>query len=120
MGDYGIKETKELIGAVLTLIEESHEAAKNGIGLDDIGKFFKVAKEFPAAFEGIGEVPEEIMDLDEAEYKEICDFIKEDFDISEDDVEAVVEQLFNIVIGMVRTYTMIKNIRSKKDNAVDG
>lgn len=119
MGDYGIRNLKELLAFVLTAGEESHEAAKNGIGLDDAGRFFTIARTVPAAYEGIGDVPEEIMDLDEAEYKEICEYVKSEFDISEDDVEEIVELAFNNVIGMVRLYGKIKDIRAKKDE-VDG
>ncbi len=119
MGDYGIQNLKELMAFILTAGEESYEAAKNGIGFDDAGRFFTIAKTIPAAYNGIGDVPEEIMDLDEDEYKEICDFIKDDFDISEDDVEEVVELAFNNVINMVRLYSKIKDIRTKKDT-VDG
>jgi hypothetical protein len=119
MSTYGIKETKELLKFVLVTVEESHVGLKNGAGVDDLPRLFTIAKEAPAAFSGIGDIPNEIMDLQDNEYKELCDFIKEDFDIPEDDVEAVVEHGFVCIVTLVKLYNMIGDLRKKNEVVAD-
>ena len=102
----GIKETKDVVRAGIKM----GIAFSDGIGLDDIG----VITVLPAALSGIADVPAELADLDAVEARELHQYVVDEFDIDDNDVEAVIEQAIKVVIEIYRTYMLFKVINEKE------
>ena len=79
-----IKETKELLAGLGEVAVAAKKIAKDGkVSADDLTVLMDLAlkaEKLSAAVQGVGEVPAELKDLDEAEVMEI---IKEIYAISE-------------------------------------
>lgn len=68
VGQYGIKETLEVIDFGMAIISGMYQAKADGkIDMNDIGFIMPAGMAAPAAFEGITEVMNEIKDLKEEE-----------------------------------------------------
>ena len=102
----GIEETKDVVKAGIGM----GIAFADGIGLDDIG----VITLLPAALSGIADVPAELADLDAAEARELHQFVVDEFDLDDNDVEAAIEQGVKVVIEIYRTYMMFKVMNEKE------
>lgn len=102
----GIEETKDVVRAGIKI----GVAFSDGIGLDDIG----VITVLPAAIVGIADVPAELADMDEREAKELHQYVVDEFDIDDDNVEEVIEQAVKVVIEIYRTYTLFQQMNQSK------
>lgn len=71
----GIKETKELVDGLKVLSKAGYAIAKDGkVSLDDLEHLVELGKEFETimdAFKDLGDIDDEMKDLDEAEAIEI-------------------------------------------------
>lgn len=71
----GIKESKELMAALVVLAKAGYAIAKDKkVGLDDLGHLATLGKEFDTlleGFKGLDELGSEIKDLDEVEAVEL-------------------------------------------------
>lgn len=106
--EYGIKETKEVVGFAVELangVGKSLEDGKWDIG--DFVHFMDALMMAPAAIQGITSVPAELGDLSQPEIQEISDYVIEEFDIPQDEVEGVVEDAIKIGWDI---YYLIKRI----------
>lgn len=106
---YGIKETKE----VLKFGVELGEAVDRALSDDkmDIADLVQLVPAFTAAgaaFENISLVPKELADMDEAESKELLEWAKAELDLSNDNVEAIVEKALETVLCMYEMYQLVK------------
>jgi hypothetical protein len=99
----GIKELKDVVYAGLKI----GEALSDGIGIEDIGALTSL----PAAIAGISDVPAEIADLDEAEAEELKQYVKDNFDIPDDKLEAFIEQAVETVVKIYALYLAFKAMR---------
>jgi len=92
-----IKETKEAIAFAFSLAEALKTSLADGkISYMDIGNFISPAMKAGAAFEGINEVPAEMKDLDEAEAKELLDYVKAEFNLEDADLEYKIEKALEL------------------------
>lgn len=93
MDKVGIKESKEVLDFVLALGNAAGVSLSDGkIGLEDLSNFFGALTVAGPAFEGIQDVVKEFKDLDKEEAAELVTYVKEKFDIPQDDIEAMVEK----------------------------
>jgi len=73
----GVKETKDVLSVAIKLAKAFALAQADGkISWTDLGLLIEPGMAMPAAITGIGMVPEELGDLDDAEIGELNDFIK--------------------------------------------
>ena len=101
MSEYGIKETKEMIGfslAVTTAVVDSMEDGR--IGITDALNFFGALKKAPAAFSGFSQIPAELNDLDEAEIEELIEYVRGEFDYPDELVKDMVLKSIKIGAGI--------------------
>ena len=101
MEKLGIEEVKLALGLGIS-VGELVESLADGIGLSDIGKLVSVVKHAPSAISSIksGKIIPELKDLDEAEKTELKDYLKEEFDLSDDNLEAKIEAGLFVVIDL--------------------
>ena len=98
----GIKELKELVKFGLKLGEALGKALEDGkINLVDALKFLPVLKDLKIALEGASEIPAELKDLDEAELQELKVFIKDEFNLPDDALEAKIEMGLEVAVSLI-------------------
>ena len=109
-GEYGIQETKEVVGFIVELGNGIGKAREDGDwSASDLVYFMDALLAVPAAFQGIDKVPMEVKDLDEAEMKELSDYVVEEFDIPQDKIEEVIEDAIHIAW---KVWELVKKIRN--------
>lgn len=109
---YGLKETKELVSFGISVghaIDLSLEDGK--IGLDDAIHFYKAVLAAGDAFKDVKMVPKELGDMDAAERSELLSYVQENFDVSNDKLEAVVEGALGLAL---QVYNFVELIKSDK------
>lgn len=101
MEKVGIEELKELCTFAACVVSEGYDIMADGkIGIGDIGDMLSILRKAPAAFKGIGEIPKEVADLDEAEAAEILAHVKEKVDLDDKIIEAKFENIFAIAVNV--------------------
>ena len=106
--EVGIKETKEMIGFIVELGNGVGKSLEDGEwNVTDFVHFMDALMMAPAAFQGMNQIPAEFGDLSEAEIKELVDYVVEEFDIPQDQIEVVIERAIDIAWDI---YELIKMI----------
>ena len=72
--EYGIKETEDVLSLVFALGKVVKESAKDGFDTADIARLVSIIPHIAPAFEGAGNVPNEIKDLSKDEVKKLLIF----------------------------------------------
>jgi len=104
-----MKETKEMLSFVFSLTEGVFKALEDGkFGLTDIVHFIETIKGLPSAVNDIALVVEEIKAMDVAQKEELKVWIKEDFDIPAEGVEATVEAGLSIILDLFGLWGNLK------------
>lgn len=99
----GIKETKDVVRFGLSLGDALKRALEDGsINILDALKFLPVLKHLQEAIQGASKIPAELKDLDEAEKAELLAFFREEFDLSNDDLEAKIEAGLQVGLGLLQ------------------
>lgn len=97
----GIQETKELFLFGASFGNALGKSLADGkFNLSDIANFIDPATKIPAAFKGIGQVDNELADLDEAEKLELIEYAKTEFDIPDEDAEVFVEDSLELAFSI--------------------
>jgi len=104
----GISELKDVLKAGISI----GEALADGIDIGDIVALM----DLPAAIDGIKEVPAEVADLDEAELEEINDFIKTEFDLPDEDLEAFIEEALSWALSTYKLYIRFKELKEDEES----
>jgi len=100
----GINETKELLDFGFNLQGAFVGSLEDGkITLMDTPRFLKVLGSAGKAFGGIQKVGAELLDLSEAEHKELIDFARERFDLPDDVLELLIEDTLDQLLNNFRT-----------------
>lgn len=87
-----MKETKELIGLALKIANATGAALEDGkVDFVDIVKFTPVVGALASGLTGLEMIPSELSKMTEAEYKDLIEWAKAEFDIPQDRVEERVE-----------------------------
>jgi hypothetical protein len=95
----GFKETKEVLDLVIALgrgVEESLEDDK--LTLTDIPNFFPVLWKIRDAVEGVNVVPMEFKLASDEEAEELKQYLRDELDLADDQMEEFIEEAFNIVL----------------------
>lgn len=97
----GIQEVKDVVRMGLC-IGELVDALSDGIGLSDLGALLRAAKSVKPAIDALrsGQLLPELKDLSDAEREELKAFIADEFDLSNDALEAAIEKGLQIAIDL--------------------
>lgn len=102
-------QLKNVLSFVMTLGEAIDISLADGkITLADAINFFNVLKVAGPAFQNFDELKKELDSLDEAKSKELQAFVKENFDLAEDNIEAAVEQGLAVISSL---YLFLKGLK---------
>lgn len=94
-----MKETKDLLKFLFGLAMAADKAAADGkFGLEDLGVFMAPMADAPAAFTGIKNMGAEFKNLTPEQAAELNVWIKANFDIAEDKIEAAIETGIQIAV----------------------
>lgn len=94
-----MKETKDLLKFVFGLAMAADKAASDGkFSLEDIGLFMAPMVDAPAAFTGLKNLGTEFKNLSPEQAAELNVWVKQNFDIAEDKVEAAIETGLQIAL----------------------
>jgi hypothetical protein len=98
-----MKETKELVRFSLKLGQALQSALEDGnINLMDAIKFIPVLKDLQAAIAGAAKIPAELKDLDETELQALTEYVKEEFDIPNDELESKIEMGLDVGLHLIK------------------
>lgn len=110
---FGIKETKEVLVALIDLMNTVDEAQSDGWDIGDALKFIEPLTKLPAAIMGNENIPSEIKDMDEAEYAELVAEI-EKLDFASQYSEEIAEQSVVIILHFVKLLEAIRKSKAQK------
>lgn len=97
----GIKETKEVLAFAMSLHMMYDQAKADGkIDMNDVGLIILPVTKLIPAIDNIKAVSEEIKDLDAAEKAELDAWIKQEYDIADDELEAKIEKGLSLVLSL--------------------
>lgn len=105
---YGVKELKELIGLILSLLKVGKGALADGkLSLVDLAGLLVVLPNVQAALEGITEVPAELKDLDQDEAAELASYVMVELAVDDAKAKEVVEAALKALVAI---YAVVKAI----------
>jgi len=111
---YGIKETSDIIIAVASIIYAfSISFDGKGFKWKAFLKFIYSFRHIPNAIKGIGNVPEELKDLQQEEVDQLMALIEKHFRLSNKYTEAIIEELLAISLAVVRFIVKLVENRNR-------
>lgn len=100
-----MKETKEVCALGITMLNGLGNAAKdNQFTLSDLGYFYPLIGQVPAAIDNINLVPDEIKTARPEDWSELVTWAEKEFDIPQDRVEIAVEAGLELGLSIYKTY----------------
>lgn len=112
-GEYGLKETKEMLKFVICLGEAVDKSLEDGkIAFDDVGYFMSALMDAGPAFSDLSQIPKELGDMDASEAAELKDYVEDEFDIRSDMIEGLIEGALGVGL---KIYEIMMAFRKKDD-----
>ena len=106
----GIEETKDILDFVFSFVEAVGKAKKDGeMSWSDARYFIDPVKKLFEAVDDIEEVLPEIEDLEEAEYDQLVEYVKEKWDYEEENLDWVVDTAIEAGRGVLTLINMQKS-----------
>ena len=111
----GIKETKEVLAFVFSLGKATAAAMEDGdLSWSDAMKFLEPLKRLAPALENIEDVLVEVQDIDEEEFAELINYVRDEFDLSEyaeniEEIDMYVEDALNAGVEMLKVIRMFQS-----------
>jgi hypothetical protein len=101
MEKMGIEEVKQVVKMGLAM-GELVDALSDGVGISDIKPLIKAGVAVKPGIDAVksGKVVPELKDLDDAEKVELKQFVKDNFDISDDVIEVQIETGIGIAVDL--------------------
>lgn len=114
---FSIKETKELVKFIGTLVNNADKAMEDGkVSIVDSALLFEPLRLASSAISDIGKVPQEIMDLTTEEATELKLFVKELLDLRDEHTEEISEDIFVLAVDFV---IVLRKLRAVKETTVE-
>jgi hypothetical protein len=114
---FSIKETKELVKFIGTLVNNADKAMADGkVSIVDSALLFEPLRLASGAISDISKVPQEIMDLTTEEATELKLFVKELLDLRDEHTEEISEDLFVLAVDFV---IVLRKLRAVKETTVE-
>jgi len=108
----GIKELKEIVEFIGSLVTAADQATQDGISIEDVATFVAPMLLAPAAFAGLDEAKLELADLSQDELKELNDALAIKLDLVNDDLEGLVEKALNIALEVYAILQKVKELKA--------
>ena len=110
MGESKVKELKELVafGLAFGMAVDKSLADDGKVTFADAGNLIQPIMKAPAAFGGADQALVELKALDDEGKKELNEFVKSEFDIHDDHVEAIVEEAISMAVSGARILALLK------------
>tara|TARA_B100000029_G_scaffold456786_1_gene485070 strand:+ start:331 stop:669 length:339 start_codon:yes stop_codon:yes gene_type:complete len=106
----GIEETKDVLDFMFSFIDAVGKAKEDGeMSWSDARHFIDPVKKLFEAVEDIEEVLPEIVDLDESEYDELVEYVREKWDYDEENLDWVVDTAIEAGRGILTLVNMQKS-----------
>lgn len=97
----GIQETKEVLKVAAEIGNGVGIALQDGkFELSELALFVGALIDLPNAIQGIQQVPVELKDLDETERLELLNYMRDQFDIPQDETEEAVEDHVEFLLSL--------------------
>ena len=104
-----MNETKQLLNFVFSLTEGIFKSLEDGkFGLTDMMNFVEAFKGLPGAIDDAHLIVSEIKNMTDEQKAELKQWVKDDFDIPLEGVEAAVESGLSIIIDLFSLWGKIK------------
>ena len=107
-----IKDVKEVVAFALSLAKSVEDMLANGFQWTDVFALIPPFTKLPDAIDGYEDIPEQLLDMDEAEKKELSDFI-DSLDLQSDKAEKLVEQSLKTFTEIVVLALMVRESKIK-------
>lgn len=99
---FGIENIKNVLKLGIGLGEGVALSLEDGkFTTGDITNFLPATLSIPAAVGSFGKLKDELKDLDETERTELVEWVKDEFDIPQDQVEEKIEKGLELAIGLL-------------------
>ncbi len=109
LSDEKLKEFRDVLELVFVVIRELNAAQEDGkIDLKDIGHVGPVFSALLAAIKGFNNIPDSFATISDEDKADLVAYFKDKFDLPNDNTEAVVEEVFELVLNMVATAVRVK------------
>lgn len=110
----GIEKLKSGLLLAITSGETMEKVLEDG--KVDFGEWFEIAKSFKGIIGVVRSFPdmkEEFFDLDAAEKQDLVDYVKEELDLVNDDVEIIIESVLAFVSSMSAMFVQFSQSKEK-------
>lgn len=105
----GIKETKEVLYFIFSFSKAFQESMADGdFDWYDAKNFVEPLRALGDAIDDIYDVIPEVQDLSAEEMQELSEYIKENFDIEDDDLEASIEKAIDTGVELMKLFQTLK------------
>jgi len=106
----GIKETKELLGFIIKVVEAVDKSLEDGkIGFMDMSNLVTAMLAANGAFNDINKVPEEIKDLTKEESEELYAYATKELSLNSAKTEEIVEKALEIGMKIYHLIVLFKD-----------
>ena len=115
----GFKETQEALTFVFSLAKGVQNSFSDDgkFTITDLPKFLPALLDLKDAYQGADQIPLEFKMANQAEADELKVWVKENFDIADDQVEKAIEDAFAVILDLwivINTYVLGKNSNEPK------
>ena len=110
----GIKETKEVLAFVFSLGKATAAALEDGdLSWSDALKVVEPLKKIGPAIDDIEDVLVEVQDIDDEEFAELINYVRDEFDLSSitediEEIEMYVEDALNAGVEILKVIRLFK------------
>lgn len=119
MGTIGVEQTKDAIVAIAAFVNAMSYALEDGkITLTDLPLLLNPAMKLPAALTGIGEIPNELSELDDNEMNELLVVVATELDLSVG-IEELVTRSLIILNDIKKLVEFFQGLNSVGENPHD-
>lgn len=105
-----IKETKEAVSSILEFASAIDAALANGYQWTDLFTLIQPMVNLPKAIDGAEKIPNEYLDLDQDEKKELNDLV-ETLDMRSDLTEKLCEQSFRVLNELGQLLLLVRKAK---------
>lgn len=99
----GIEELKQVVGAVVDVVDLGVAVGKDGIGKEDVVTLFaampKLISSIGAGIEGAGKIPAELQDLSVEEAAELAAFVIAKLAVDDAKAKLIVEKSLKVAVA---------------------
>lgn len=109
----GITNMKKLVKFSCDLTQQINESLEDGWQwVQDPISFLDEAMQVPGVAKSFPEIKKELDDLSDAEREELKDYLQEEFDIPDDELEVVIENSIMQAVSLVQLVNAWKRIKN--------